>query len=392
MVMQFKVVRAVTTVAVAGLFAVACDQPVAPVASSPVASSPSNARGALQFRFNSEPQIRQVKVAGQPRPYPGTDVIGEGSVCKDASSPAGLYTFNVSVDLVLPGDIVASSVTLSPGECAIVYNRFVRPSSGPSEVSYVFVTESIPGGALYSLDHVEAHDDVYGMTSEAGPTSIFLVNGYHGGYSNFFNVGAAGVDLGANSLNGILAGTTVTCISGGAVGGDISVSTGTAITGFGPCTLSGVQHSNDAVAQQGQLDLTAAYNSLAGLPCPPANIISADLGGTTKAAGVYCSGSSIGVTGNVTLDGGGDANAVFVFQAGSTLTTAGNVVLINGAQARNVYWQVGSSATIGTASQWKGNILAQASITMVTNAKLRGRALARDGAVTLGTGNTITLP
>jgi hypothetical protein len=244
---------------------------------------------------------------------------------------------------------------------------------------------------LYSLDHVEAHDDVYGMTSEAGPTSIFVVNGYHGGYSNFFNVAAPGLNLGGNMLNGILAGTTVTCISGGAVGGDISVSTGTAVTGFGPCTLSGAEHLNDAVAQQDQLDLTTAYNTLAGLPCPPANVISADLGGTTKAAGVYCSGSSIGVTGNVTLDGGGDANAVFVFQAGSTLTTAGSVLLINGAQAQNVYWQVGSSATI-SAGNWKGNILAQASITLNDNAKLRGRALARDGAVTLGTGNTITLP
>ncbi len=115
MVMQFKVVRAITTVAVAGLFTVACDQPVAPVASSPVASSPANARNAVQFRFSSERQMNPVRNLPTARPYPGTDVVGEGSVCKDASSPAGLYTFTVTVDLVLPGDIVAPVVTLSPG-------------------------------------------------------------------------------------------------------------------------------------------------------------------------------------------------------------------------------------------------------------------------------------
>ena len=156
--------------------------------------------------------------------------------------------------------------------------------------------------------------------------------------------------------------------------------------------ITGTQHLADAVARQGQIDLTNAYNTLAGLPCPPANAIVADLGGTTKPAGVYCTASSIGVTGVLTLDGGGDPNAVFVFQAGSSLTTAGDVVLINGAQAKNVYWQVGSSATLGTASKFQGNILALTSITLVTNATLNGRALARNGSVSLGTGNVITLP
>jgi hypothetical protein len=95
----------------------------------------------------------------------------------------------------------------------------------------------------------------------------------------------------------------------------------------------------------------------------------------------------------LTLDGGGDPNAVFVFQAGSTITTAGSIVLINGAQAKNVYWQVGSSATLGGGpATWQGNILALTSITLNNNVTLIGRALARNGAVTLGTGNTITLP
>lgn len=200
------------------------------------------------------------------------------------------------------------------------------------------------------------------------------------------------VNLGSAASNGIMAGTAVTCITGGFVFADVSISPGSTITGFGPCVITGTQHLADAVAAQAQIDLTTAYNTLAGLPCPPANAIVADLGGTTKAAGVYCTASGIGVTGTLTLDGGGDPNAVFVFQAGTSLTTAGSVVLINGAQAQNVYWQVGSSATIGTASAWQGNILALTSITLVDNATLTGRALARNGAVTLGTGNIITLP
>ena len=187
-----------------------------------------------------------------------------------------------------------------------------------------------------------------------------------------------------------MAGTAFTCVTGGFIFADIAISPGNTVTGFPPCVITGTQHLNDAVAIQAQIDLTNAYNTLAGLPC--GTTIVADLGGTTLPSGVYCSASSIGVTGTLTLDGGGDPNATFVFQAGSSLTTAGNVVLIRGAQAKNVYWQVGSSATIGTASQWQGNILALTSITLVDNANLLGRALARNGAVSLGTNNTITLP
>ncbi len=192
--------------------------------------------------------------------------------------------------------------------------------------------------------------------------------------------------------NGIMAGTAFTCITGGIINADISISPGSTVTGFPPCVITGTQHLADAVALNAQNVLTVAYNTLAGLPCPPANAIVANLGETTKPAGVYCTAIGIGVTGTLTLDGGGDPNATFVFQAGSSLTTAGDIVLINGAQAKNVYWQIGSSATIGTASQWQGNILALTSITLVDNATLLGRALARNGAVSLGTNNVITLP
>ncbi len=201
------------------------------------------------------------------------------------------------------------------------------------------------------------------------------------------------VNLGAAAPNGIMAGTTITCITGGIIKADIAISPGSTITGFGPCVVTGTQHLADALAAQAQNDLTAAYNTLQGLPCPPANVVgTVNIGGTTKAAGVYCSGSSIGVTGTLTLDGGGDANATFVFQAGSTITTAGSVVLINGAQAKNVYFVAGSSVTLGVGSAWQGNVIALQSITLNDNVTLLGRALARNGAVTLGNNNIITLP
>ncbi len=201
------------------------------------------------------------------------------------------------------------------------------------------------------------------------------------------------VNLGTASTYGILAGSTVTCAGApGTVNADVGVSPGSALTGFPPCVITGSTHLADAVAATAQNDLTTAYNTLAGLPCGTV-VGTVNIGGTTRAAGVYCSATSILVTGDLTLDGGGNPNATFVFQAGSTITTAGNVILINGAQAKNVYFQVGSSATIGGGpATWQGNILALTTITLNNSVTLIGRALARNGAVSLGTSNTITLP
>ncbi len=197
-----------------------------------------------------------------------------------------------------------------------------------------------------------------------------------------------GPSLGTAATHGLLAGTAFTCVTGGTINADASVWPGSAFTGFPPCVITGATHAADGFAQAAQGDLTTAFLALAAMPC--GTTITANLGGTTLAEGVYCSTSSVGVTGTVTLTG--TANSVFVIRAASTLTTAGNVVLTGGAQAKNVFWWVGSSATIGTASQWQGNILALTSITLVDNATLIGRALARNGAVSLGTNNTITLP
>jgi hypothetical protein len=196
--------------------------------------------------------------------------------------------------------------------------------------------------------------------------------------------------LGAASTYGILAGTAVTCVTGGTIFADVGVSPGSAITGFPPCTLTGTRHAADAAAAAAQVALTSAYNALVAETC--GTTIVADLGGTSITPGVYCSASSVGVTGTVTLNGQGNANARFVIKAGSSLTTAGSVALTNGTQAKNVWWQVGSSATLGTASAWQGNIVALTSITLNDNATMLGRALARNGGITLGTNNTIALP
>jgi hypothetical protein len=235
-----------------------------------------------------------------------------------------------------------------------------------------------------------------------GGTGLFTAGGVLGTFTNTVRAASGlvsgtatvnvGLDLGAAAPNGIMAGQAVTCVTGGIINADVSISPGNTITGFGPCVITGTQNLANGPALAAQNALTTAYNTLAGLPCPPANAIVANLGGTTLLPGVYCTASGIGVTGVVTLNGNGDPNAVFVFQAGTSLVTAGNVVLINGAAARNVYWQVGTSATLGTGSQWQGNILALTSISLIDAATLTGRALARNGSVTLTTANLITLP
>jgi len=188
---------------------------------------------------------------------------------------------------------------------------------------------------------------------------------------------------------GVLAGSTVTNSGPTVVTGNLGVSPGTAITGItgiapgGPGTVIGTIHSADATALQAQTELTAAYNAAAGAASTAT--VAGDLGGHTFFPGVYTSSSSLGITGTVTLDAQGNPNAQFIFKIASALTTATSsaVVLIDGAQPANVFWQIGSSATLGTGSSFSGNILALSSISLGTNATLQGRALARNGAVTL---------
>ncbi|WP_406074616.1 ice-binding family protein [Micromonospora sp. NBC_01638] len=200
----------------------------------------------------------------------------------------------------------------------------------------------------------------------------------------------APVSLGTAANFSVLAGSTVTNTGPSFLAQSLGVSPGNTAPGFPPGTVGGETHLGDAVALQAKNDLTTAYNDAAGRT--PFTNLPAELGGSTLIPGVYRIGAAQ-LTGTLTLNSQGDPAAVFIFQIESTLITASNssVVFINGSSPCNVYWQVGSSATLGTGTRFMGNILAQASITMNTGATLQGRALAQTGAVTLDT-NTINAP
>jgi hypothetical protein len=198
--------------------------------------------------------------------------------------------------------------------------------------------------------------------------------------------------LGTAQSFAVLGGSTVTNTGATIVDGNLGVDPGLSVTGFPPGLVHGTVHAGDAVALQAQNDVTTAYNTLAGQALTK-DLTGQDLGGMRLVAGVYRFSSSAQLTGALTLDAQGDPRAVFVFQIGSTLTTASNssVLVINAGQDCNVFWQVGSSATLGTTTAFKGNILALASITLNTNAAVIGRALARNAAVTMDTNDVSIL-
>jgi hypothetical protein len=200
---------------------------------------------------------------------------------------------------------------------------------------------------------------------------------------------ATAVNLNSADTYAILASSTITNTGNSVINGNIGLSPGTSVTGFPPGVRNGELHIADMAAAQAQTDLDNAYDNAATQG--PTLPIVADLGGQTLTPGIYNSATSIGLTGELTLNGQGDPDAVFIFQAGSTLDTASAslVTLIGAAQPCNVFWQVGSSATLGTNSTFRGNILAFTSATLTTGANVEGRVLARDGAVTLDT-NRIT--
>jgi hypothetical protein len=196
---------------------------------------------------------------------------------------------------------------------------------------------------------------------------------------------ASPVNLATAQAFVVLAGSTATNTGPSVLNGALGVSPGTALVGFGlPAVVNGATHAADGVAAQAQLDLTTAYNVAAGQPLT-SDLTGIDLGNRVLKAGAYRFSSSAQVTGPLTLDAEGDANAQFVFMIGSSLTTASasSVVLVNGANPCNVYWQVGSSATLGTTTAFQGNVMALQSISLNNGATVIGRLLARNGAVTL---------
>ena len=209
------------------------------------------------------------------------------------------------------------------------------------------------------------------------------------------------VNLGSASRFSVLAASEITSVPTSAIKGDVGLSPAarSKIAGLTPVEVDGTIFAADdggAVAvmlTQAQGDLTTAYNDAAGRTLAPVDVANADLGGRTLPPGLYKSSGTLGLTGNLTLDAQGDPNAVFIFQIVSSLDTApGSQVILSGrANAANIYWQVGTSATLGTTTIFKGNILADQSIALQTGATLEGRALVRIGAVTLDA-NAITIP
>jgi hypothetical protein len=205
----------------------------------------------------------------------------------------------------------------------------------------------------------------------------------------------AQISLGSAQSFGVLGGSAVTNTGASTVNANVGVSPGSSVGGFPPgVVVGGAIHSNDAVALQAQSDLTTAYNDVASTPCT-ADLTGQNLGGLTLTPGVYCFNTSAQLTGTLTLDSLGNPNALFLFKTGSTLTTASgsSVIAINPSNSCNrVFWQIGSSATLGTGTSFAGDILALTSITLTTGANTSGRVLARNGAVTLDTNNVNSCP
>ncbi len=202
------------------------------------------------------------------------------------------------------------------------------------------------------------------------------------------------VPLAVTSNFALLAGSSVTSTGQTVITGDLGLSPGTSVGGFPPGVLNGTLRINDILSVQAKLDLVAAYNNAAARVTTDMVTLSGNIGGLTLTPGLYKSTSTLAISsGDLTFDAKGNADAVFVIQIASalTVTSARKVFLTGSAKASNIFWQVSSSASFGTTSEMKGNILALESITFSTGASLEGRALARNGAVTLDA-NTIVTP
>jgi hypothetical protein len=286
-------------------------------------------------------------------------------------------TFNETMN---PATIDTTTFTVAPGVTGVV------TLDGTSRIATFTPTANLGASTTYTATITTGAQNLSGDA---------LAGNFVWSFTTAASACQAPVALASAATFEVLAGSTVTNTGLSVIsGGNLGLSPGSAVTGFPPGTLipPAVMHVTDPTAAQAQLDLTTAYNYAAGLP--GGAVLPGDLSGLTFAPGLYTNSSTVMLSaGNVTLDAQGNANAVFIFQIGSTLTTIGStqVILSGGAQAKNVFWQVSSSATLGTNSVFQGTILSLQSVSLDTGASLTGRALARNGAVTLD-GNTVTAP
>jgi hypothetical protein len=296
---------------------------------------------------------------------------------------------------ICPNTVVTATFSGAMKSSTINDTTFTLTGPGltavPGTVSYVVASDV----ATFAPTSPLALNTLYTATITTGAQDLAgepLASDYVWTFTTSATVCAATVPLGTACAFGILAATPAVANSGPTiVTGDVGIWPAASITGFPPGTLTGTEHMGDAVAQTAQGDLTTAYNFAAA--AAGGAILTGDIGGQTLVPGVYKTTSaqpSLGITGNLTLSG----NGVYIFQIVSTLTTAANnsdVILSGGATPDEVFWQVGSSATLGTTTTFAGTIMAQASVSLDTGATLNGRALARTGAVTL-LSNPVNVP
>ncbi|MFZ0956609.1 MAG: ice-binding family protein [Candidatus Sulfotelmatobacter sp.] len=298
---------------------------------------------------------------------------------------------------ICPNTLVVATFNMAMNPATINTTTFTLTSAGtpPVSVAGAIVYNPAIYAATFTPTNPLALDTLYTATITTGAQDLAgnsLAANYVWTFTTSATACQASVPLGTACMFGILAATPAVANSGPTnVTGDIGIYPAASITGFPPGTLTGAEYAGDAVAATAQGDLTTAYDYAAG--ATGGAVLPADIGGETLAPGVYKTTSSqpsLGITGNLTLSG----NGVYIFQIVSTLTTAANnsdVILSGGATAQDVFWQVGSSATLGTTTTFAGTIMAQASVSLDTGATLNGRALARTGAVTL-LSNPVNVP
>ena len=295
-----------------------------------------------------------------------TEVVLDTKVSATFSAPMKASTLNTTTFTLKQGTVAVAGAVSTVGTTATF-----APSTDLAPGSSF--TATIPTGATDLAGNPLASNHVWSFTTAA--------------------CAATPVALGAATTFAVLAGSTVANTGATSILGDVGVSPGTALTGFPPGTIVGFQHADDATATAAAAAVSAAYDdaSSRGLCVIP---IAGDLGGRKLLAGLYNSTSSLAITSDdLTLDAQGDADAVFIFQMATTLTTASQVKvnLTDGASAANVFWQVGSSATLGAMSTFVGTILAAQSVTVSSGATVDGRVLARTAAVVLNS-SVITEP
>jgi len=296
---------------------------------------------------------------------------------------------------ICPNTLVTATFSEAMNSSTINGTTFTLTGPGLTAVAGTVTYVASSDVATFTPTNPLALDTLYTATITTGAQDLAgdsLASNYVWTFTTSATACQATVPLGTACMFGILAATPAVANSGPTiVTGDIGIYPSASITGFPPGTLTGTEYAGDATAQTAQGDLTTAYNFAAA--AAGGAILPADIGGETLAPGVYKTTSSqpsLGITGNLTLAG----NGVYIFQIVSTLTTAANnsdVILSGGATAEDVFWQVGSSATLGTTTTFAGTIMAQASVSLDTGATLNGRALARTGAVTL-LSNPVNVP